>query len=170
MSGIIPPAMSAVTTAFKARYYAGESAKIAVEATDATAVKVVCGSSSYSLSEDDGVWSASIPTDSLVGRMVWTVFVTLSDGSVEVPDGGRGASLVLCAGRSPKWEVVEKIDEAIRSWGTSPNRSISIGEISITYKSLDELLAIRAQYVQQAEAEESGAASSGGVRMVEVCF
>lgn len=164
--------MSAVTTVFKARYYAGESAKIAVEATDATAVKVVCGSSSYSLSEseDDGVWSASIPTDSLVGRMVWTVFVTLSDGSAEVPDGGRGAFLVLCAGRSPKWEVVEKIDEAIRSWGTSPNRSISIGEISITYKSLDELLAIRAQYVQQAEAEESGASPSGGVRMVEVCF
>lgn len=157
-------------TAFKARYYAGETAKIAVEATDATTVKVVCGSSSHSLSEDDGEWSASIPTDSLVGRMVWTVFVTLADGSVEVPHGGRGSFLVLCAGRSTKWEVVEKIDEAIRAWGTNPNRSISVGEISIAYKSLDELLAIRAQYVQQADAEESGASNSGGVRMVEVCF
>lgn len=158
-------------TGFKARYYAGETAKVAVEAEDAATVKVVCGSSEVVLSGDGaGLWSGTVPTAGKVGRQVWTVFVTRADGSVEVPDGGHGFFFVVCAGMSAKWAVVDAIDKAIRTWGTNPNRSISVGEISVTYKSLDELLSIRAQYVQQAEAEEQGRASSGGVRAVEVRF
>lgn len=157
-------------TTFRAKYFAGETAKIAVGAEGATSVRAVVGASSFALAEYDGVWSATIPTASLVGRVQWTVFVTDPAGGVTVPDGGSGSFVVLCAGRSKKRDIVDAIDKAIETWGTNPNRSLSVGEISITYKSLDELLSIRAQYVQQAEAEELGRASSGGVRAVEVCF
>ncbi len=163
--------VNAIRTGFQARYYAGETAKIAVEATDATVVKVAFGLSEVALTNDgNGLWSGAIPTTGKVGRVLWTVFVTDSDGAVSVPDGGHGILFVVCAGMSAKWAVVDAIDKAIQTWGTNPNRSISVGEISVTYKSLDELLSIRAQYVQQAEAEEQGRASSGGVRTVEVCF
>lgn len=162
--------MSAMQTTFRARYFAGETAKIAVDAPGAASVRAVVGASSFALSESGGTWSTAVPTASLVGRVMWTVFVTDAEGCVSVPDGGSGSFLVLCAGRSPKRDIVDAIDRAIETWGTNPNRSISVGEISISYKSLDELLSIRAQYVQRAEAEELGAASSGGVRTVEVCF
>ena len=66
--------------------------------------------------------------------------------------------------------MIAAIDEAVRTWGTNPNHSISVGEISITYKTLDELLAVRAQYVQRAEEEENGRSLTGGLRVVEVCF
>lgn len=160
--------MSAVETSFKPRYYAGETARISVEAEGATAVKVVCGSLSFALSKSDGAWTATVPTESLSGRVNWTVFATFEDGSVEAV--AHGSFTVMCAGRSQKRDVIDAIDEAIRTWGTNPNRSISVGEISISYKSLDELLAVRAQYVKQAEAEENGTAQSGGVRIVGVRF
>lgn len=163
--------VGAIRTAFRPRYYAGETAVVVVEAADATAVRVAFGSSEVSLASDgSGVWSGAIPTAGKVGRVPWTVFVTDAGGCVSVPDGGHGSLVVACAGASAKWEVVAAIDRAMQTWGTNPNRSISVGEISITYKSLDELLSIRAQYVQQAEAEERGVAGSGGVRAVEVRF
>ena len=160
--------MSAVDISFKARYYAGETARITVTAEGATAVKVVCGALSFALAESDGAWTATVPTASLSGRVNWTVFATFEDGCVEAV--AHGAFTVLCAGRSPKRDIIDAIDEAIRTWGTNPNRSIAVGEISISYKTLDELLAVRAQYVQQAEAEETGAAQSGGPRILEVRF
>ena len=66
--------------------------------------------------------------------------------------------------------MIDKIDEAIRTWGTNPNRSIAVEGINITYKSLDELLAVRAQYVQRAEEQESGKVLTGGLRVMEVRF
>lgn len=161
-------AMSALVTPFKASYYAGETAKIAVEATGATAVDVVYANSKIALAEDGGVWTGAIPTDDLVGRVNFTVFVKDADGNTEAV--AHGAFTVRCAGRSPLRDVVDAIDKAVRTWGTNPNRSLQVGEISITYKSLDELLAVRAQYVQRAEEQERGAALTGGLRTVEVYF
>ena len=161
-------AMSALVTPFKASYYAGETAKIAVEATGATAVDVVYANSKVALAEDGGVWTGAIPTDNLAGRVNYTVFAKDADGNTEAV--AHGAFTVRCAGRSPLRDVVDAIDKAVRTWGTNPNRSLTVGEISITYKSLDELLAVRAQYVQRAEEEESGRALTGGLRVVEVCF
>lgn len=160
--------MATLTKSFNARYVAGETARVTVEDETATAVKVVCGASEYSLENADGVWSAAIPTASLVGCVRFAIFVTDSEGDVTAL--ASGSFLVSCAGRSPKRAIVEQIDAAIQSWGTNPNHSIQVGELSITYKSLSELLAIRAQYVQQAEEEETGSSATGGVRMVEVCF
>jgi len=155
-------------TQFKAQYFAGETARVAVEAADAASVSVVYGNSKIELSNADGVWTGSIPTTALVGRVNYTVFATNAEGDSEAV--AHGSFVVRCAGRSPLRDVVDKIDEAVRTWGTNPNRSISVGEISISYKSLDELLAVRAQYVARAEEQESGAALTGGLRVVEVCF
>lgn len=163
--------VSRIATSFRARYYAGETAEVSVEAAGASAVRAVVGPSEVALSDaGGGLWSASVPTAPLVGRVTWTVFVTGADGTVSVPEGGRGSFAVLCAGRSARRDVVDAIDRAVETWGTNPNRTVSVGEVSISYKSLDELLAVRARYVQMAEAEETGRASSGGVRAVEVRF
>ena len=88
--------MSALVTPFKASYYAGETAKIAVEATGATAVDVVYANSKVALVEDGGVWSAAIPTDDLVGRVNFTVFATDAEGNTEAV--AHGAFTVRCAG------------------------------------------------------------------------
>ena len=157
-----------ITTNFKPVYYAGETAKIAVTADGATAVRVVCGSATHALANADGVWRGSIDTAKLVGTCPYTVLAT--DAGDETEAVAHGAFTVRCAGRSALREVIAAIDEAVRTWGTNPNRSISVGEISITYKSLDELLAVRAQYVKRAEEEENGRSLTGGLRVVEVCF
>ena len=159
--------MSALAEKFKDAYYAGETAQIAVAADSATSVEVVYGNAKVALALSDGLWKGSIPTAALIGRVVWTVFAVIDGCTVAL---AHGSFTVRCAGRSPLWDVVDAIDEAVRTWGTNPNRSIAVGEINITYKSLDELMAVRAQYVQRAEEQENGRSLTGGLRVVEVCF
>lgn len=160
--------MSEQATISKTHYFAGESVAFTVSAPDAQSVSVVYGNSSVALVQNDGVWSGRIQTNALIGPVNWTAFATGVDGDVRAV--GHGTFFVRCAGRSKLWEVVAAIDEAVKTWGTNPNRSVQIGEINISYKSLNELLAVRSQYVQRAEAEESGGALTGGLRVVEVSF
>ena len=161
--------MAEVVTIFKASYVAGETAKLVVQAADAITVSAVVGASTVVLTNaGNGVWAASVPTAALNGRVCWSVMVTDATGDVECI--ARGAFAVCCAGRSPLRDIIDKIDDAVRTWGTNPNRSISVGEIRIDYKSLDDLLAVRAQYVQRAEEQESGRTLTGGLRIVEVKF
>lgn len=161
--------MANFITSFKATYVAGETARIAIAAADAAAVRVVVGVDTYNLTADEsGHWSATVPTAKMIGPVRWSVMVADADGGVECL--ASGAFVVRCAGRSPLRDVIDAIDNAVKTWGTNPNRSISVGEISIQYKTLDELLAVRAQYVQRAEEQESGRALTGGLRVVEVKF
>ena len=159
--------MSALAEKFKDTYYAGETAKIAVAADAATSVEVVYGNAKIELALADGLWKGSIPTSALIGRVSWTVFAVIDGCTVAL---AHGDFTVLCAGRSPLRDVIDSIDEAVRTWGTNPNRSIAVGEINITYKSLDELMAVRDKYVQRAEEQENGRSLTGGLRVVEVCF
>lgn len=161
--------MSAHVSQFKPQYIAGETVKVTVEMADADSVTVVYGNSSIKLTHDDGgVWTGKIPTDKLIGKVRYTIFANDAEGGTEAIAHGEFA--VMCAGRSPLRDVIDKIDEAIRTWGTNPNRSIAVEGINITYKTLDELLAVRAQYVQRAEEQESGRVLTGGLRVMEVCF
>ena len=161
--------MSAEVSQFKPQYFAGETVKVSVKIADASSVTVVFGNSSINLAQgDEGVWTGKIPTDNLIGKVQYTIFANDNDGGAEAI--AHGSFTVCCAGRSPLRDVIDKIDEAIRTWGTNANRSIAVGEINIVYKSLDELLAVRAQYVQRAEEQESGKFLTGGLRVVEVCF
>lgn len=161
--------MAELTNPFKTTYIAGETARLAVTAPDAAAVSVVVGAATVNLTaQAGGGWTASITTANMIGRVRWSVMVTDADGSVECL--ARGTFSVCCAGRSPLRDVIDKIDEAVKTWGTNPNRSITVGEISISYKNLDDLLAVRAQYVQRAEEQENGISLTGGLRIVEVKF
>lgn len=162
--------MAAQATYFRARYYAGETARIAVEADGAESVTLVVGASTVALERGaDGAWRGCVATDGLLGTVRWTAFAAFADGSREAV--AHGSFAVVCAGRSPLRDVVDAIDEAIRTWGTNPNQSISVGEVNISYKTLDDLLAVRSQYEQRAVAQETGSASaSGGVRVMEVRF
>lgn len=158
-----------LSTPFNPSYIAGETASLAVDAPAAAAVEAVFGNSSIKLAKDDaGIWRGRIPTAKLLGPVRYTVFAEDADGNTSAV--AHGSFTVMCAGRSKLRDVIDKIDEAIRTWGTNPNRSISAGEINITYKTLDELVAVRAQYVQRAEEEETGRALTGGVRVMEVHF
>ena len=158
-----------IVTSFKASYVAGETAKLKVAAGTAASVYAVIGKDTVNLTNDgSGIWSAAVATTAMVGTVRWSVMAKDDDGAVECI--GRGQFVVCCAGRSPLRDVIDKIDEAIKTWGTNPNRSISIGEIRIDYKTLDDLLAVRAQYVQMAEAQESGRSLTGGLRVMEVKF
>ena len=161
--------MSAQVSQFKPQYFAGETVKVSVKATDADSVTIVYGNSSIKLTHDgDDTWVGKIPTDKLIGKIAYTIFANDEEGGTEAI--AHGVFTVCCAGRSPMRDVIDKIDEAIRTWGTNPNRSIAVEGINITYKTLDELLAVRAQYVQRAEEQESGRVLTGGLRVMEVCF
>lgn len=155
-------------TLFKATYVAGETAKAAVTAPDSVSVVAVVGADTVKMTREGDAWVARIPTAAMIGKVRYAIMATQADGSVECL--AQGAFIVTCAGRSPLWDVVEKIDEAVKTWGTNPNRSISVGEIRIDYKSLDDLLSVRAQYVQRAEEQECGRRLTGGLRVVEVKF
>jgi hypothetical protein len=161
--------MSAQVSQFKPQYFAGETVKVSVKIADADSVTVVYGNSSIKLTHDgDDLWVGKIPTKNLIGKVQYTIFANDDEGGTEAI--AHGSFTVCCAGRSPLRDVIDKIDEAIRTWGTNPNRSIAVEGINITYKSLDELLAVRAQYVQRAEEQESGKVLTGGLRVMEVRF
>ena len=52
--------------------------------------------------------------------------------------------------------VLVQVDAAIASWGTSPNRSVSIDGMSVTFRNLDELLRLRAFCLQQVARDRGG--------------
>lgn len=161
--------MSAQVSQFKPQYFVGETVKVSVKIADADSVTVVYGNSSIKLThEGEDAWIGKISTDNLIGKVQYTIFANDDEGGTEAI--AHGSFTVCCAGRSPLRDVIDKIDEAIRTWGTNPNRSIAVEGINITYKSLDELLAVRAQYVQRAEEQESGKVLTGGLRVMEVRF
>lgn len=161
--------MSAQVSQFKPQYFVGETVKVSVKIADADSVTIVYGNSSIKLThEGEDAWIGKIPTNNLIGKVQYTIFANDDEGGSEAI--AHGSFTVCCAGRSPLRDVIDKIDEAIRTWGTNPNRSIAVEGINITYKSLDELLAVRAQYVQRAEEQESGKVLTGGLRVMEVRF
>lgn len=55
------------------------------------------------------------------------------------------------------WEaVLTSVDAAIASWGTSSQRSMSIEGMSVSYRTIDELFALRAFCKLQIERERGG--------------
>ena len=66
--------------------------------------------------------------------------------------------------------VVAAIETALQNWGNNPNQSISVGEISISYKSYDDLLAILAYWRNRVKADEEGTQPAGGVQFMKVRF
>lgn len=57
---------------------------------------------------------------------------------------------------------VTAIDAAILTFGSNPNKRLSLGAMSIEYKSLDDLLGLRAWAQSMANAETGNATAGGG--------
>lgn len=159
---------ASIITPFKPFYFAGETAIIAVESESARQVSVVYGNASLTLTKETDTFKGKIETSTLVGETNYTIFATDEEGNSEAI--GHGSFVVRSAGRSKHREVIAAIDEAIKTYGTNPNKSINVGEIAITYKDMSELLSIRAHYLQLAEADESGKVLTGGLGIVRVRF
>lgn len=99
----------------------------------------------------DGAWTLSLSsaqTLTLAGRVRFDALATQTAGEsvaqVVAVDSG-----VIAVAPSPlavsKWSaVLAAVETAIATWGTNDQRSMSIEGMSISYKSLDELLNLRA--------------------------
>ena len=66
--------------------------------------------------------------------------------------------------------VVAAIETALQNWANNPNRSISVGELQITYKDRADLLDILAYYQRKAAADENGIQPAGGVQIIKTRF
>lgn len=117
----------------------------------------------------DGSWGFKASPDQLngfEGRTNWVAIAVSQDGSSVIASGH-----IFIRPLVSKWrEVVDAIEEAIKGWGTNANQTITVGEISITAKTLDDLIAARNHFKQKADADEAGRESVGGPRIMLTCF
>lgn len=148
------------------RFTAPESATaVRVELADGTRTATVAATK-----DADGTWRAAAPAKTLTGFSGATRWVALAD----TPDGTEviaEGEIFIRALVSPHRAVVAAIEKAVAEWGQSPNKSISVGEVSINAKTLDELLAALRYWRGRVAADERGAkAPAGGIRFMRTEF
>lgn len=114
---------------------------------------------------DNGLWSTTLTTN-VAGRANWVVYATVGD-EVKAIESGR---IYVRPMVSRYTEVIEAIEQALIDWAENPNKSITVGELNITYKDRDDLLGILAHYRQLELADLEGATFTGGFRMMGVHF
>ena len=142
-------------------------------AADVISILVILKSSEGSVSKvavlDDDKWSVSIGDDDLgdiSGQCRWVAMANSPNGSAVIANGS-----IYIRPLVSKWrDYVTAIDSAIQTWSANPNHTITVGEISITAKTLDDLLALRADYLAKANADENGRTVSTGPRVMKVRF
>ena len=100
------------------------------------------------------------------GRTNWVAMANASDGVKVIASG----SIYIRPLRSKFREVVDAIDAVIQTWGQNPNQTVTVGEVSITAKNLDELLTIRASYQAKADADEAGVLNASGPKLMKTRF
>lgn len=135
-------------------YISGETIRIEVADSGYSAVTLRYGSVSVSTTLADGVWSAAIDTTKLSGRVNWAAF---ADGTA-VASGTFTVRVLVSQYRA----VVDAIDAAMRKVGANGKYSVTVGEISLTDKTFDEMQRFRAYYAALADGEESGIAPQLG--------
>lgn len=117
----------------------------------------------------DGTWTATATAATLAGfsgATRWIAYATTPGGTEAIGSG----EIYIRALVSKYRAVVAAIETALQNWGNNPNQSISVGEISISYKSYDDLLAILAYWRDRVKADENGTQPTGGVQRVKVRF
>lgn len=144
--------------------FAGETLTVTFSASENDAEAVVVLSDGTAQTEtaatrDGGNWAATVPTDGLSGRARWIVRVTRADGSKSVVASG---AIYLKPLVSKYRAVVAAIETALQNWGSNPNKQISVGELSITYKDRDELVGLLSYWRSRADADESGSTATSG--------
>lgn len=117
----------------------------------------------------DGTWTATASADALSGlsgAVRWIAYAAGADGTEAIASGSVYVRPLVSKHRA----VVAAIENALQNWAANPNRQISVGEVSITYKDRDELLDILAYWRRRAEADEGGRQPAGGVQRIVTRF
>lgn len=119
---------------------------------------------------DDGTWTATATAEALAGfsgATRWIAYANTPDGTEAIANG----SIYIRALVSKYRAVVAAVEKALENYGNNPNKSIQVGELSITYKDYADLLNILAYWRSRAEADENGMQpKTGGVRFLKVRF
>ena len=141
--------------------------------TTAVSVKLADGVKTASVEatkNDDGTWTATATVDKLAGfsgATRWIAYATTPDGTEAIANG----EIYLRALVSKYRAVVAAVETALQNYGNNPNKSIQVGELSITYKDYDDLLAILSYWRKRADADENGTPPhTGGVQFLKVRF
>lgn len=115
-------------------------------------------------------WVASLGVSDLkgiTGDMCWRAIASSADGADVVANGRIYIRPLVSEYR----KVIAAIDEALKSWDTNPNHTVSVGEITITAKTRQDLVTARAFWEGKANADEAGTvARTSGPRRVLTCF
>ena len=117
----------------------------------------------------NGTWAAMATAATLQGfsgATRWIVFATTPDGTEAIASGEVFIRPLVSKYRA----VVSAIETALQNYASNPNRSISVGELSITYKDRADLLDILAYYQRKAAADENGTTPTGGVQLIKTRF
>ena len=118
---------------------------------------------------DDGTWTATATPTTIAGfsgATRWIAYAETPDGSEAIADG----EIYIRALVSKYRAVVAAVENALQNWANNPNRSISVGELQITYKDRADLLDILAYYQRKAEADENGVQPAGSVQLIKTRF
>lgn len=138
----------------KSTYIQGEAAEFKIADASYTSVTLRYGADAAALTLADGVWSCSVDTASMTGKRNWAMF---ADG--KVVDSGSFYVRPLVS----KWQaVVDEIDRVMQGAGRNGKMSVSIGDVSITNASFDEMRKFREYYQSLADSDEGGVGASGG--------
>lgn len=117
----------------------------------------------------DGTWTATATAATLAGfsgATRWIVYATTPDGVEQIAFGAVYIRPLVSKYRA----VIAAIETALQNWANNPNRSISVGELQITYKDRADLLDILAYYQRKAAADENGIQPAGGVQLIKTRF
>lgn len=117
----------------------------------------------------DGTWTAKADAATLAGfsgATRWIVYATTPDSVEQIAFGAVYIRPLVSKYRA----VVAAIENALQNWANNPNRSISVGELQITYKDRADLLDILAYYQRKAAADEDGIQPAGGVQLIKTRF
>lgn len=145
-------------------YIAGERVTFTVADEGFAAVNLHYAGRIHSMSKANGemVWTATIETADLVGSYNWAAF---ADGSVAASGTFTVRPLV-----SKYRAVIDAIDAAMAKCGANGKMTVSVGEISLTDKTFDELQKFRAYYLALAEGQEAGTAPNLGPTRSDIIF
>jgi hypothetical protein len=144
----------------------------APDGTTAVAVKLADGVKSATvnaLQGADGTWTATATAETLSGfsgATRWIAYATTPGGTEAIGSGAIYIRPLVSKYRA----VVAAIENALQNWANNPNRSITVGELQITYKDRAELLDILAYYQRKAAADENGTQPAGGVQFLKARF
>ena len=118
----------------------------------------------------DGTWTATATAETLAGfsgATRWIAYATTPDGTEAIANG----EIYLRALVSKYRAVVAAVENALQNYGNNPNKSITVGDLSITYKDYADLLSILAYWRRRAEEDETGQQpKTNGPKFMKVRF